>query len=76
MRKSEWLITLLIAGCGMMFANWIGFDVAFADSAPGVLILLVISAIAVLLSSIIPLKLPTVAYCSILGLLAACPFRR
>ncbi len=73
MRKSEWLLTLLIAGAGMMLANKVGFDVAFSESAPGVLILLAISAVAVFLSSIIPLKLPTVAYCSVLGLLVACP---
>ena len=39
----------------------------------GVLVLLVISAAAAFLSWLIPLKLPTVAYCSILGLLCACP---
>ena len=37
------------------------------------LVLLVISAAAAFLSWLIPLKLPTVAYCSILGLLCACP---
>lgn len=73
MRKSEWIITLAISGIGMMFANYIGFDVAFSTSAPGVLVLLVLSLCAVFLSWLIPLKLPTVAYCSILGLLAACP---
>ena len=73
MRKQEWLFTLALAGLGMMFANFIGFDVAFSKSLPGVLVLLAISAVAVFLSWIIPLKLPTVAYCSILGLLCACP---
>lgn len=57
----------------MMVANFIGFDVAFSQSLPGVLVLLVISAAAAFLSWLIPLKLPTVAYCSILGLLCACP---
>lgn len=73
MRKQEWLFTLALAGLGMMFANFIGFDVAFSQSLPGVLVLLAISAAAVFLSWLIPLKLPTVAYCSILGLLCACP---
>lgn len=73
MRKQEWLFTLALAGLGMMFANFIGFDVAFSQSLPGVLVLLAISAVAVFLSWLIPLKLPTVAYCSILGLLCACP---
>ena len=73
MRKQEWIFTLALAGLGMMVANFIGFDVAFSQSLPGELVLLVISAAAAFLSWLIPLKLPTVAYCSILGLLCACP---
>lgn len=73
MRKQEWIFTLALAGLGMMVANFIGFDVAFSQSLPGVLVLLVISAAAAFLSWLIPLKLPTVAYCSILALLCACP---
>ena len=73
MRKQEWIFTLALVGLGMMVANFIGFDVAFSQSLPGVLVLLVISAAAAFLSWFIPLKLPTVAYCSILGLLCACP---
>ena len=57
----------------MMTANFIGFDVAFAESLPGVLVLLLIALCAAGLAHVIPLKLPTVAYCSILGLLCACP---
>ncbi|MEG0765519.1 MAG: hypothetical protein RR403_05670 [Pseudoflavonifractor sp.] len=73
MRLRDWIFTLCIAGAGMIFANFIGFDVAFMDSLPGVGALLLISLIAVGLSKLIPLKLPTVAYCSLVGLLLACP---
>lgn len=73
MRKQEWIFTLVLAGLGMMFANRIGFDVAFSQSLPGVLVLLGISLVAIFLAWLIPLKLPTVAYCSIVGLLCACP---
>ena len=73
MRIKEWIFVLAIAGLGMMTANFIGFDVAFLDSLPGVLVLLGIALCAAGLSAVIPLKLPTVAYCSILGLLCACP---
>ena len=41
MRKQEWIFTLALAGLGMMVANFIGFDVAFSQSLPGVLVLLV-----------------------------------
>ena len=74
MKMKDWIFTLILAGLGMMTANRIGFDVAFAESLPGVAVLLGISLCAVALSAVIPLKLPTVAYCSILGLLAACPW--
>ena len=73
MRIKEWIFVLAIAGLGMMTANFIGFDVAFLDSLPGVLVLLGIALCAAGLSAVIPLKLPTVAYCSIVGLLCACP---
>lgn len=73
MRYKEWGFLLIIACLGIMTANFVGFKVAFLDSLPGVCVLLVISGIGVVLSKIIPLKLPIVAYCSIVGLLAACP---
>lgn len=73
MRYKEWGFLLIIACLGIMTANFVGFKVAFLDSLPGVLVLLSISAVGVVLSKLIPLKLPIVAYCSIVGLLAACP---
>ena len=73
MRIKEWIFVLAITGLGMMTANFIGFDVAFLESLPGVLVLLGIALCAAGLSAVIPLKLPTVAHCSILGLLCACP---
>ena len=73
MTIKDWIFVLAISGLGMMTANFIGFDVAFTESLPGVLVLLLIALCAAGLAHVIPLKLPTVAYCSILGLLCACP---
>lgn len=73
MRAKDVFFTLIITGIGMMLANFIGFDVSFIESLPGVLVLLCIALAGAGLKAIIPLKLPTVAYCSILGLLAAIP---
>ena len=73
MRYAEWGILLVISGLGIALANFIGFDVEFMDSLPGILVLLGISAAAVVVSKILPLKLPIVSYCSIIGLLAASP---
>ncbi|MBY0759702.1 hypothetical protein [Sellimonas caecigallum] len=73
MRYIEWIVMFAVAGLGIALANFVGFDVGFLDSLPGILILLGISLVAVMISKIVPLKLPIVAYCSILGLLVACP---
>ena len=73
MRYIEWAVMFLVAGLGIGLANFVGFDVNFMDSLPGILILLAISLVAVVISKLVPLKLPIIAYCSILGLLVACP---
>ena len=73
MRYIEWLVLFVISGCGIALANFVGFDVGFMESLPGILVLLVIAALGVAVSKVIPLKLPVVAYVSIIGLLAACP---
>lgn len=73
MRYIEWLFLLVLGACGTGLANFIGYDVGFLDSLPGLVILVVISMLAVVCTKCIPLKLPIVAYCAIIGLLLACP---
>ena len=73
MRYIEWAFLSLLSGLGIALANFVGFHVAFTDSLPGVCILLVIAIAGVAVSKVVPLKLPIVAYVSILGLLAASP---
>lgn len=73
MRYKEWIFLLLIACLGIITANFVGFKVSFIESLPGALVLLVISLISVVLSKVLPFKLPIVAYCSIVGLLLASP---
>ncbi len=74
MRFREWIMMLSITGVGILAANFLSIGASVADSLPGVLILLVISLLAVVCQRFIPLKkLPVLAYCSIIGLLLACP---
>lgn len=73
MRYIEWLFLLVIGVCGTGLANFIGYDVGFMESLPGLAVLVIISMLAVVCTKVIPLKLPIVAYCAIIGLLAACP---
>lgn len=73
MRYIEWAVMFIVAGLGIALANFVGFQVSFVDSLPGIAILLLISLAAVGISKIVPLKLPVIAYCSLLGLFLACP---
>lgn len=73
MRHIEWMILFVISACGTGFANLIGYGVPFTQSLPGLAVLFVISMLAVVLTKTLPLKLPIVAYCSIIGLLLASP---
>ena len=73
MRYIEWLVLFVLAACGTGLANLIGYVVGITDSIPGLAVLIVISMAAVVLTKVLPLKLPIVAYCSIIGLLSASP---
>ena len=73
MRYIEWAVMFIVAGLGIALANFVGFQVSFVDSLPGIALLLLISLAAVGISKIVPLKLPVIAYCSLLGLFLACP---
>lgn len=73
MRYIEWAVMFIVAGLGIALANFVGFQVCFVDSLPGIAILLLISLASVGISKIVPLKLPVIAYCSLLGLFLACP---
>lgn len=73
MRYIEWAVMFIVAGIGIALANLVGFKVPFAESLPGTVILLLISFVSVVISKVLPVRLPVIAYCSILGLLIACP---
>lgn len=73
MRYIEWIVLFVLSGIGIALANLVGFQVGLMESLPGILVLICISVVGVGVSKIIPLKLPIVAYVSILGLLVASP---
>ena len=73
MRYIEWTVMFIVAGIGIALANFVGFHVNFMDSLPGIVILLLISLVSVVVSNIVPFKLPVIAYCSLIGLLIASP---
>lgn len=72
-RFSEWILLFILSSIGTGIANYIGYDVGFLESLPGLLILIGIGFLAVLCITYLPFKLPIIAYCSIIGLLLASP---
>ena len=74
MRSIEWAFLFLVSGVGIALANLVGFGVGVEQSLPGICVVLVLSLAGMACTKLIPLKLPIVAYVSILGLLVACPF--
>ena len=69
----SWALMFLVGGVGIVLAYFVGFHVNFMDSVPGILILLAISFVSVVISKLVPFKLPVIAYCSLIGLLVASP---
>lgn len=72
-RYREWCVLLPFVGVGILLANLVGYRTGILESLPGVGILLLITLAAVFFSRVIPLKMPIVAYCSLLGMLLASP---
>lgn len=73
MRYIEWIVLLIMSALGTGFANYVGYGVSMTKSASGLFVLVVIALIAVVLTKVLPFKLPIVAYCSMIGLLSASP---
>lgn len=73
MKYIEWAFLFLLSGLGIGLANFVGFQVGFAESLPGILVLIAISLAGVAVSKVVPFRLPIVAYVSLIGLLLASP---
>ncbi|WP_077622472.1 hypothetical protein [Sediminibacillus massiliensis] len=73
MKLNEWIVILALVAIAIITSNLVGYGVSIFDSLNGVLILAGIAFVAVLVSKVIPLKLPIILYCSLLGLLFASP---
>lgn len=73
MRYIEWLFLLAVGAAGTGFANLVGYGVGFGESLPGLAVMVGIVMLGVVCMKVLPLKLPIVAYCAIIGLITACP---
>ncbi|CCQ93157.1 conserved membrane hypothetical protein [[Clostridium] ultunense Esp] len=73
MKLKESLIVLLITGIISVFGNMAGYKVSVIEAIPGMLILVLIALIGIVLSEIIPLKIPSVAYIVTLSTILTVP---
>ena len=69
----EWVSLLLIVGLCALMGNLIGYKQAIVESIPGMLILIGISISGLILSKVIPLNIPSLAYIGIIGMLLTAP---
>ena len=67
------LLILIITGILTLVGNFIGFKVSPLEAIPGILILIIIAFIGILLSKIIPIKIPSVAYIVTLATILTIP---
>ncbi len=72
--RGNWVAGLLMLCVMGMVGNFIGFKVLFADSIPGMLILFAIAVVSLVIEAFFPSKFPTIAYTSLVGIIAALPF--
>ena len=67
------LLILFITGVLTLIGNFVGFKVSPLEAMPGVLILIIIAFLGILLSKIIPIKIPSVAYIVTLSTIITIP---
>ncbi len=69
----EWTLVLLIVGAITLIGNWIGYDVMPVAAIPGMLVLILISIVGLILGKWIPVKIPAVAYISLIAIIVSIP---
>lgn len=67
------LLILIITGFLTLIGNFVGFKITLTEAIPGILILIIIAFIGILLSKIIPIKIPSVAYIVTLSTILTIP---
>ena len=67
------LLILIITGILTLVGNFVGFKVSPLEAMPRVLILITIAFVGILLSKIIPIKIPSVAYIVTLSTIVTIP---
>lgn len=69
----EHLRILIIVAAITLVGNLVGFKINPIEALPGILVLLGIVTIGLLLAKIIPVKLPSIVYISLIGIILTIP---
>lgn len=69
----EWSLVLLIVAILSLVSNWVGYDVMPITALPGMLLLVAIALVGLILHQLIPIKVPSIAYIGIIGLIVTVP---
>ncbi|WP_163103046.1 hypothetical protein [Peribacillus alkalitolerans] len=69
----EWALVLVIIGAVVLIGNWVGYDVLPTKALPGLLSLVLICLAGLIISKLIPAKIPSIAYIGILGFILTIP---
>lgn len=69
-----WALSLFLIAIMCTFGNFIGYGVTPDKTLPGMAVLWVIAFISLFLKQLIPTKLPTIVYTSIVGIILSVPY--
>ena len=70
---AEKMAMLVVAGIIGLAANWAATGTTAIEALPGMLILLAASALGLIIAQVVPLKLPAVAWVSLIAILITIP---
>ncbi|GAK08470.1 LOW QUALITY PROTEIN: membrane protein [Geomicrobium sp. JCM 19038] len=71
--SQEYFLLMLIVGTVALIGNWIGYDIFSIQAVLGMLVLILIASLGQLLSQLIPVKIPSVVYVIIIGIILSLP---
>jgi hypothetical protein len=69
----EWLCVLVIVGIVIIFGNWVGYSVVALDAVPGMIVIILLCLSGFILEKLLPVKIPSILYIAILGVIASIP---
>ncbi|UOQ94536.1 hypothetical protein MUO14_06165 [Halobacillus shinanisalinarum] len=70
----EWTLLLLIFGVVSILGNWIGYNIFPVEAVPGMIILILIALAGLILQKLLPIRIPSIAYVAIIGVLVSMPW--